>query len=165
MLFCYCLSCCNFTVLSILFFYLSNTNLYVKDISLKLYILWEKVMIVVRMAEISSFSHRMYSLSLLSYLKLYLLCVNIWKYQVSHFKLWYVFYNPLSSQVSTPRKSFFKYPNNKNRSCKVVPFVYILGCFRWVLRFIKMCNHLILIHFPHWVIQTWVPMKEREIKI
>ena len=50
---------------------------YVKDISRKLYILWEKVLIEARRAENSSFSHRMYSLRLLSYLKHYFLCVNI----------------------------------------------------------------------------------------
>ena len=52
-------------------------HLSVKDISRKLYILWEKELIEARRAENSSFSHRMYSLRLLSYLKHYFLCVNI----------------------------------------------------------------------------------------
>ena len=49
--------------------------IYVKDISLKLYILWEKEQSEARRAENSSISHRMYSLRLLSYLKHYFRCV------------------------------------------------------------------------------------------
>ena len=51
--------------------------LYVKYISRKLYILWEKELIEARRAENSSFSRRMYSLRPVSYLEHYFLCVNI----------------------------------------------------------------------------------------
>ena len=59
---------------------------YVKNISRKLYILWEKELIESRRAENSSFSKRMYTLKLLSYLKHYFLCVDIGKCQVIYSK-------------------------------------------------------------------------------
>ena len=66
-----------------MFFY----SFYVKDISRKLYSLWEKELVEARKAENRSFSHRMYSLRLLSYLKHYFLCVNIGKCQVIYSKI------------------------------------------------------------------------------
>ena len=50
---------------------------YAKDIIRKLYTLREKELIEARRAENSSFSHSMYSLRLLSYLKQECLCVLI----------------------------------------------------------------------------------------